>query len=43
MPNVNNGLPQAIKKAVNLAVRMVASANIVGKGRGVNSDPNKMQ
>jgi hypothetical protein len=40
-PNVNNGLGTSQNKAVNLAGLIVTSANIVGSGRRVNSDPDK--
>jgi hypothetical protein len=40
-PNVNNGLDTSRNEAVNLAGLIVTSANIVGYGRRVNSDPDK--
>ncbi len=40
-PNVNKGLDTSQNKAVNLAGLIVTSANIVGQGRRVNSDPDK--
>jgi hypothetical protein len=38
-PNVNNGLDTSQSKAVNLAGQIATSANIVGEGRRVSSDP----
>ncbi len=40
-PNVNNGLDTSQNKAVDLAGFIVTSANIVGYGCRVNSDPDK--
>ncbi len=39
--NVNNGLDTSQNKVLNLAGLIVASANFVGKGPRVNSDPDK--
>jgi hypothetical protein len=41
-PNVNNGIGRSQNKAVSLAGKIAASANIVGLGCRVNSDPDKI-
>jgi hypothetical protein len=41
-PNVNNGLDTSQNKTANLARLILTSANIVGQGRRVKSDPGKI-